>query len=79
MQVAHEMWIENANEYFTTIIWPLLATHKKQNALLNSLSSILVTHPADNRILWAKRISNHQQQNAGSQFEKDLTKQSPKW
>lgn len=79
MQVAHEMWIENANEYFTTIIWPLLATHKKQNALLNSLSSILVTHPADNRILWAKRISTHQQSNAWSQFEKDLTKENPKW
>ena len=72
MQVAHEMNMENINEHFTTIIWPLLATHKKQNALLNSLSSILVTHPADNRILWAKRISNHQQQNAWSQFEKDL-------
>jgi len=72
MQVAHEMNMENINEHFTTIIWPLLATHRKQNALLNSLSSILVTHPADNRIPWAKRISNHQQQNAWSQFEKDL-------
>jgi len=79
MQVAHEMWIENVNEYFTTIIWPLLATNKKQNALLNSLSSILVTHPADNRIAGAKRISNHQQLNAWAQFEKDLSKDNPKW
>lgn len=79
MQVAHKMNMENINEYFTTIIWPLLATHKKQNALLNSLSSILVTHPADNRIPWAKTISRHQQQNAWSQFEKDLTKENPKW
>lgn len=79
MQVAHEMWIENVNEHFTTIIWPLLATHRWQNALLNSLSSILVTHPADNKIPWAKRISNHQQRNAWSQFEKDLTKENPKW
>ena len=79
MQVAHEMGMENINEHFTTIIWPLLATHKWQNALLNSLSSILVTHPADNRIPWAKRISNHQQQNAWSQFEKDLTKENPVW
>ena len=79
MQVAHEMGIENANEYFTTIIWPLLATHRKQNALLNSLSSILVTHPADNRISWAKRISNHQQSNALSQLEKDLNKENSKW
>lgn len=79
MQVAHEMGMENINEHFTTIIWPLLATHKWQNALLNSLSSILVTHPADNRIPWAKRISNHQQQNAGSQFEKDLSKDNPEW
>lgn len=79
MQVSHEMGIENANEYFTTIIWPLLATHKKQNALLNSLSSILVTHPADNRISWAKRISNHQQSNALSQLEKDFDKENPKW
>ncbi len=79
MQVAHEMWIENANEYFTTIIWPLLATHRWQNALLNSLSSILVTHPADNRILWAKRITSHQQNNALSQLEKDLTKENSRW
>ena len=79
MQVAHEMWIENINEHFTTIIWPLLATHRKQNALLNSLSSILVTHPADNKIQWAKRISNHQQKNAWSQLEKDLTKENEKW
>ena len=79
MQVAHEMNMENINEYFTTIIWPLLATHKKQNALLNSLSSILVTHPADNRIPSAKTISRHQQQNAWSQFEKDLTKENPRW
>lgn len=79
MQVAHKIGMENINEHFTTIIWPLLATHKWQNALLNSLSSILVTHPADNRIPWAKRISNHQQQNAWSQFEKDLTNENPKW
>ena len=79
MQVAHEMNMENINEYFTTVIWPLLATHKKQNALLNSLSSILVTHPADNKIPSAKTIYRHQQQNAWSQFEKDLTKENPRW
>jgi hypothetical protein len=38
------------NEYFTTMIGPLIATHKKQIALINSLSNILVTHPAGKEI-----------------------------
>lgn len=79
MQVANEMWIENVNQYFTTIIWPLLATHKKQNALLNSISNILITHPADNKIQWAKKLLNHQQRNAWEQLEKDLNKDNPQW
>lgn len=79
MQIAHNIWIENVNEYFTTIIGPLLATHKKQNTALNSISNILVTHPADNKIPWAKRITNHQQHNTGQQLEKDLNKENPKW
>ncbi len=78
MKVAHELWIENVNEYFTTMIWPLLATYQTQTDLLNTLSSTLVTHPADNKIPWAKRISNHQQQNARIQLEKDLSKDNPK-
>lgn len=79
MQVAHELWIKNVNEYFTTMVWPLIATHRKQSTLLNSLSSVLVTHPADNKIPWAKSIANHQQRNAVSQIDNDFDSENPKW
>lgn len=79
MQVAHELWIKNVNEYFTTMIWPLIATHKKQSTVLNSLSSVLVTHPADNKIPWAKSIASHQQHNAISQIENDFDSENKKW
>lgn len=79
MQVAHELWIKNVNEYFTTMVWPLIATHKKQSTMLNSLSSVLVTHPADNKVPWAKSIYSHQQRNATSQIENDFDSGNPKW
>ena len=79
MKVAKEMGIENVNKYFTTMIWPLLATHRRQKIFLNSLSNILITHPVGNRILTAKRIMLIYQQVASQQLEKDLIEESSWW
>ena len=79
MQVAYNLWIKNVNEYFTTMIGPLIATHKKQIALINSLSNILVTHPAGKEIPWAKNIKIYQQDKAKAQAENDFDSENSKW
>jgi hypothetical protein len=48
MIVAHTLGIKNVNQYISTIIGPLLDTHKWQKYLINMLSNIIITQPADN-------------------------------
>ena len=72
MKKAEELGIKDVNHYFTTIIWPLLNVHQVQNTTLNTLSNVVITHPAGNNIPEAKPLISLQQKWAISQIMKDL-------
>jgi len=74
MKKAEDLWIKDVNKYFTTIIWPLLNVHSLQNITLNTLSNVVITHPAGNKIPEAKPLINLQQKWALNQIIKDLWK-----
>ena len=74
MKKAEELGIKNVNRFFTTIIWPLLNTHKLQNTVINSLSNVVITHPTGNIIPEAKPLISLQQKNALIQILNDLKK-----
>lgn len=72
MKKAEECWMEPMNKYFTTVIGPLLNVHRSQNMTINSLSNVVTTHPAWNKIPEAKPIISLQQKWALNQFIQDL-------
>ena len=72
MRKAEELWIKDVNRFFTTIIGPLLNTHKLQNMTINSLSNVVITHPAGNQIQELKPLISLQQKWAISQMLKDF-------
>ncbi len=72
MRKAEELWIKNVNRFFTTVIGPLLNTHKLQNMTINSLSNVIITHPAGNQIQELKPLISLQQKWAISQMLKDF-------
>lgn len=74
MKKAEELWVKDVNKYFTTIIWPLLNVHSVQNTIINTLSNVVITHPAGNKIPEAKPLVNLQQKWALNQIIKDLGK-----
>ena len=74
MKKAEKLWVKDVNKYFTTIIWPLLNVHSVQNTIINTLSNVVITHPAGNKIPEAKPLVNLQQKWALNQIIKDLGK-----
>ena len=74
MKKAEELWVKDVNKYFTTIIWPLLNVHSVQNTILNTLSNVVITHPAGNKIPEAKPLISLQQKWALQQITQDLGK-----
>ena len=75
MKKAEELWVKDVNKYFTTIIWPLLNVHSLQNITLNTLSNVVITHPAWNKIPEAKPLISLQQKWALNQISHDLGKE----
>ena len=74
MKKAEELWVKNVNQHFTTIIGPLLNVHSLQNITLNTLSNVVITHPAWNKIPEAKPLISIQQKWALGRISSDLAK-----